>query len=345
MTVFHVIRSVKGGSGKTTFALHKVVDFCSKDKLTLYIDADVHASETRNLLLRELQGSIDNFMKAQNIVEAHYFSFYDGQYSEQAAECPEKCTKHTLNTYMHPYKGFFSKVGELKCPADLVKVTIKKYTTDNEDGITFEEKTESNVIGKVHFIFSDPSTSGRHVFGNLFQSSGKSAIGAGAYIAKMKSIFKYVTEEGYANVVIDMPPGSDTFSEHLLDCLIRFIGESKDNSLNIYYVSSADEAHIRTSVEAAIEHLHTMRLKAADSISFVYNTVNKDSTISGKDEILKKIEKAFNSNKSYENIEFELDRLSYPVSDYDEKYYQCSCGIIKGLFLNANDYEAKSPSD
>ena len=359
MTVFHVIRSVKGGSGKTTFALHKVVGFCNKTKKTLYIDADVHASETRNLLLRGLKKKEDEEDESKKvegmaITEGNFFSFYKDQYPSDCypsitttlQECQNNCTKHTLNTYMHPYKGFFSKLSELKCHANLFSINKTSSKFHSEEGknalgdlagkpITLDE------LGTVDFIFSDPSIHGRHVFGNLFQSSGKSAIGAGAYIAKMKTIFKYITEEGYDNAVIDMPPGSDTFSEHLLDCLIRFIGESKDNSLKVYYVSSADEAHIRTSVEAAIEHLHTMRLKAADSISFVYNTVNKENKISGQDdneriaEIRKKIKNAFGTDKYYEILDFELDRLSYEISDYDETYYQCSCGAFNGLFLNA----------
>lgn len=80
MAVFHVVRSVKGGSGKTTFALHQLVKLIADDKehtkKILYIDADVHASETRTMLLSYATGNTSVDAK-----ETCYFEFYPAQLS------------------------------------------------------------------------------------------------------------------------------------------------------------------------------------------------------------------------------------------------------------------------
>lgn len=348
MTNFHVVRSVKGGSGKTTFALHKVVDLAKKnedEKKVLYVDADVHASETRNLLMADIpQVKGDKNSEPICIQGTPFFVFYDGQYLSSRhtnIEEMKKCFRHTLNSFMHPYKGYYSKESELAVKG-ILKIPEANITEDMKNNDTYELSDKFDKLGEAHFIFSDPSPYGRNVFGSLYQSYGKSAISAGAYIAKMKVLFKYIIEDGFADVVLDMPPGSDAFSEHLMDCLIRFANEEdyrNECSVNIYYVSTRDCAHIRSATEAAIEHLHTMRLKAADKIYYVDNMGlnNKDATLD-RSELINKIESAFRYTRNIygspiSNLRYELDRLTYCRLAHDEYYFQSARGEIQGFAI------------
>lgn len=363
MTEFHVVRSVKGGSGKTTFALHTLVKLVTEgkddNKKILYIDADVHASETRNMLLgfRREESSLGS--------ETCFFEFYPDQFTCNAGlarEQRKQHEKHTLNSFMHPYKGFYSKISELAIPAKLKQIQRSEEVKSNpeaENTIKYGEGSRQPVfpefIGKAFFIFADPSPSGRKVFGSLYQSYGKSAIGVGAYIAKMKSLFNYILEDKYDDVVIDMPPGSDTFSEHLMDCLLKIMGEKKRTEsdkykISIYYVLTRDKAHIRTATEAAIENLHAMRLGTADRICVVFNdgaddnssnannlsnadknisNVGDNSSNNGSEKWtqnhINTILEAFRNNEDYDKhlrsvMEFELLRLNFYHLKKDDKY-------------------------
>ena len=339
MTVFHVVRSVKGGSGKTTFALHQLVKLIADDKehtnKILYIDADVHASETRTMLLNYATGNT-----SVNASETCYFEFYPAQLSSNINDAIEQRSQHlnhTLNSFMHPYKGYYSKVSELAIPAKLKQITISRSQSNTVDANSLDENEKSAqpspnshyyYLGKAYFIFSDPSPSGRSVFGNLYQSFGKSAVGVGAYIAKIKTLLGYILNDKYTDIVFDMPPGTDAFSEHLIDCLLGFVNKHKqDCKINIYYVSTADNAHVRTATEAAIEHIHTMRLTSAENVYYVHNVGPYSNTrFSLKDEMIKKIKGAFENKsdvygKALSNISFELSRLSYCQLDNDEQYH------------------------
>lgn len=344
MTVFHVVRSVKGGSGKTTFALHQLVklitDNNDQKKKVLYIDADVHASETRTMLLRH------STVKSQvNSSESCYFEFFPDQFSGRT-DIPEEqmnsCLNHTLNSFMHPYKGYYSKVSELAIRAKLKQIPqsiSKNITADpaqpfDDTGVSLQPvlTDTSKYLGQAYFIFSDPSPSGRRVFGNLYQSFGKSTVGVGVYIAKMKTLFSYISEENYTDVIIDMPPGSDTFSEHLMDCLLGFVNKHKDKcKTTVYYVSTIDNAHIRTATVAAIEHIHAMRLQTAEAVYFVYNLgASNDSKFSNRDGIMAHIYMAFNTTgeiygTSIHKLMFELMRLSYCQLQNDKQYHDATC--------------------
>lgn len=343
MTEFHVVRSVKGGSGKTTFALHTLVKLVTEgkddNKKILYIDADVHASETRNMLLGFMQNesTIDSSLGSERCC----FEFYPDQFTgneDLAREQRKQREKHTINSFMHPYKGFYSKISELAIPAKLKQIQGSEEDKSNpeaEDTINNGEGSRQPVfpefIGKAFFIFADPSPSGRKVFGSLYQSYGKSAIGVGAYIAKMKSLFNYILEDRYDDVVIDMPPGSDTFSEHLMDCLLGFVDDKKREEsdkckISIYYISTRDQAHLRTATEAAIENLHAMRLRAADRICFVFNHGVKNEPTINRKELISLIDDSFKNNKDYprDRLQFELMRLSYHELMHDTAYYESS---------------------
>lgn len=378
MTNFHVIRSVKGGSGKTTFALHKVVDLANEKeknkphKKILYIDADVHASETRNMLLQRAKGIEANTLQKAgigNITEAFYFEFYKDQYSNADLETGERadtthdmqlCCKHTLNSYMHPYKGYYSSLSELALKGKLVRINNQiqlapiDSTAPAEDNMQIGELNIKETDNAVDFVFSDPCPMGRKVFESQYQSSGKSAVGVGAYIAKMKGLFQYIVDEEYNDVVLDMPPGSDTFSEHLMDSLIGFAKESGSKcSLNIYYISTRDFAHIRTAANAAVEHLHIMRQIPANCVFFVDNlgitaTSSSRKAYSSRKEIKEHILRTFrgteemcvssscissckgglSNTKTGYQLEaknrtriFELDRLEYCTLMHDSIYY------------------------
>lgn len=340
MTEFHVVRSVKGGSGKTTFALHTLVKLVteSKDdnKKILYIDADVHASETRNMLLEYMPQAYNSDINYSS--EICFFQFYSDQYicsnPEKAENQKCKLQSHTLNSFMHPYKGYVSKVSQLAIPGKLQQLKgsiIDKADSPETPDYMSEKPSSLKYLGKAFFIFADPSPSGRKVFGSLYQSYGKSAIGVGAYIAKMKSLFNYILEDKYDDVVIDMPPGSDTFSEHLMDCLLGFVDDKKREEsdkckISIYYISTRDQAHLRTATEAAIENLHAMRLRAADRICFVFNHGVKDEPTIDRKELISLIDDSFKNNKDYprDRLQFELMRLSYHELMYDAAYYKSS---------------------
>lgn len=297
-TTFHLIRSVKGGSGKTTFALHKATQLLKDSGKVLYIDADVHASETMRMLVK--------YCPTPDYVCKFYE--FDKTSIDSVANALDgnRTVLHTLNSYMHPYRGYFSNLSNLPMEGTLKSV------------VSFKESLTSVVKGEsMHFIFCDPTPLGRSVFGNIYQSSGKPVIGVGAYIAKIKSLLKFTVTKEYTDVVIDMPPGSDIFSSHLADTLIDFVSDNESHVLNIYYVSTMDYAHMLSAAQAAIEHLHVMRSSSPREVIFVLNEGRDNfAKYSNRKGIIDDLSKSLGSD-----IKFDLNRLEYVKFTRDIRYF------------------------
>lgn len=352
MTTFHVIRSVKGGSGKTAFALHCVAEKATDDGQTkvLYIDADVHASETRNNLFEcafgdryryNINPELSSGDEPEKLIpDGMFFSFVDSDdyinhvekvlSDETKKNTVANAKKHSLNTFIHPYKGYYSKPEEIIIKSRIVQLA------------RVDKPRDGSSKKRVDMIFADPDEQGRRVFGSLFQSAGQSAVGVGAYVAKIKTLLKYILECGkqYTDVVLDMPPGSDTFSEHLMDCLINFVSDNKEKcKLCVYYVATRDRAHIRTAAEAAIDHLHMMRAVSPQEVCFVDNTGVLGTSVAVESntmqECTKRIKDSFEGD-STKVIDYELSRLVYYSFLLDRNYKESSMGVYhsKGVFFS-----------
>lgn len=322
MTNIHLIRSVKGGSGKTTFALRTLLDLAlQEEKKLLYLDTDVHASETAYMLYR----SYSQYEKAElkSAGRVGFFSFCESY----------KPPKHFLNSYIKPYKGYSSKLEEIIHHATLytarisgvqTQVSVPDNSNNAQKAFSIYKPTKRR---NVDFIFTDPSKEGRAVFGSLFQSAGRSAIGVGAYLAKIKELLKYIVKAGYNDVVIDMPPGSDTFSTSLADEIVEFVTKQNKNcSLNVYYVTSDDRYHMRSAAEAAIEYLHLIRNSSPVKIFYVYNQGREKETsqddYNSMSEIITGVSIAVNRPYSIiPNVEYDLKRLNYKTFKRDSIYY------------------------
>lgn len=338
MATIHMVRSVKGGSGKTAFALHKVVELANEKDgkfkhSVLFLDADVHASETYTMMHNRFRS--EDFIIDKTTGNFYFFDFFNGITEENIMETKEermgqktdKEDGHFLNTYIHPYKGFYSKLEEVMVVAilKLLKISSEEIATDNnveKKKVRFEfAETGGNSSCDIKFIFSDPSDEGRNVFGNIFQSSGRSAVGVGSYVAKMKNLLGYVLDKGsnYTDVVVDMPPGSDTFSEHLANLLIEMAGF--DHTLKIYYVTNDDVGHIISSVNAATAHLHQMKNAYINDICLVCNDGRDNSKLfEGKPRNMIINMLCWLVHANY--MKDDLNRLSYVHFDRDGCYYK-----------------------
>lgn len=342
MPKFHMVRSVKGGSGKTAFALRKVVDLTINEKKVLYIDADVHASETYSRLFERFDGvEMGKIVNTKADAEVAYFIdfFYDENNSNRSSN------KHYLNSYIHPYRGYYSKLEEIMLTAKLKKVSTVNEIIDSSN--SSKKLDLNNIVGnEIRFIFPDPSRRGRAVFGNIFQSSGRSAIGVGAYVAKMKSLLNYVCEgKQFTDVVVDMPPGSDTFSDHLSEIILEMV--KGKHELAIYYVTNDDASHLHSSVSDAITYLHQMRTAYINEVCLVCNDGRESGNV-GKhfnnlEELtgfLKEVLKEDVDGKSDASIEFELSRLNYKRFSRDSFYYNCqreNCGTVFSFGVMVED--------
>jgi len=67
----------------------------------------------------------------------------------------------------------------------------------------------------------------------------------------------------YANIVYDLSPGADEFTETLLELLVER-KKNKQDTIDLYYVTTLDNAHI----EATIQHLKRLKDKADHNIAY-----------------------------------------------------------------------------
>lgn len=357
----HVIQSVKGGCGKTAFALRKGIEL-SINKLNenkvIYIDADVHASETYNMLK---PGKEKNYLYTQTSFKdknIQYLKFYENEKHD-----------HYLNTYIHPYMGYYSKLNEIIYKAEIVNATLSSSTSDEDPVVGSltgylkfhfkpvkpdpDEKNSDNC--RFDFIFVDPSKRGRDVFESQFQSSGKSAIGVGLYLAKMRNLLMYLINSDYTDIIVDMPPGSDTFSWHLTEEIIDLVSEKENKcSLNMYYVANDDINHMRSAIHAAVENLHVMRSSSPVKNYFVYNKGRENNDYGTDYESREQIIKGSNKPSARPIVglstlfddtryKYELSRLEYIVFSRDQIYYDSlhSKYINNSVCFDATNSESK----
>lgn len=291
-------RYEEGGTPKSVVKTNKKV---------LYIDADVHASETMNMMV-QTEGD-----KTPNCSGELYHILFEEEFSDLFKDNTRH--PHTLNSYMHPYRGYISTFKDIIMHGQLHKVKgYCKYAKDCAKD------------SQLDFIFVDPTNRGRAVFENMYQSSGASAIGLGLYLAKMRTLLECASAAEYDEMIIDMPPGSDAFSSHLMELLTEFGGKD-GRKLHVYYVAGSDINHIRSSAKAAIEqHLHLMRTKTPYNVCFVYNKVfDADTDNGGGFEFLDR-KSAINIilheiGYEYVSAEYELYRLNYYSMDRDKEYF------------------------
>lgn len=250
---FHVVRSIKGGCGKTAFSLFKSLELAAKaaetaeptdDKASvLLLDADFKGTGLRVLVYSKDEKT---FSKNGDIRLEQLETDGRGLTSNKNQNSflfRKEYRSDSLNDFL---TGNCSTLSEIVTESGIV---ASKPGT----GLDKVEHVEA-FNGYLDFIFCSPDLKGRQIFG--YRGNNQPALSVGRFRVKMRTLLKEICDRTqYQDIVIDMPAGYDEYSDVLLEILRKFCKERKGNRINYYTVSTADRSHFDAMQEDLSEAL------------------------------------------------------------------------------------------
>lgn len=244
----HIIHSMKGGCGKSTCALFKAIqtafnqDIDDEKAHVLFADADFKGSAMTEILFH--RDGVYKFNEISNLGKGK------GVHHELAI--PDNFNNYiTLSDYLRDSSKY--SITDIICHSCSYETESKEADEKGTEGTEEGQedftslKQEKNINGYIDFILSSVSSESKDWFRYM---EGK--IPAGVYRWRMDTVIRNVLKMGtvndegigtYTDIVIDMPPGYDEYSDILLE-LLRGIAEEEENvKLHYYAVTTQDTGH------------------------------------------------------------------------------------------------------
>lgn len=325
---FHIVHSVKGGCGKTTFSLTKSIDIARKygtdkngEAKVLYLDCDFRGSAVKALLCtRAMEHPLEFSGDEEEVV--YMSSGGNAIESRRHIGLMNDGNVCTLNEFIE------QKINHLE------DIVVKGYTYFERDDLTEEQRqimgSEAGaytygVDGRVDFIFSSSDAKDKYCFEHSMNSSSSSMMDIGIFRVRIRHLLKFLVTYGqsngakrkYTDIVFDMPPGTDEFANALLAELREFVrNEGSRIEVEYYNVTTADLGHLYTTEEHIAELLGgSKRLGDIQNVSCVLNELSQDEF--GKkgtdvrknktDEIIREVKEKLRKQNLNQDIDFYIN--------------------------------------
>lgn len=159
------------------------------------------------------------------------------------------------------FKSFSYEKLTTKLPEDSDEPAPGGSTNETQDGIiTPDIFEELGINGYIDFIFSASDFADKALFRYAY-NEGKykmPAITPGIYIYRIAMLIQQIMNHGkpsnsnsgqYKNIIIDMPPGDDEYSDLLLRELRNAAKKNSNLKLHYYAVTTNDIGHMHLAVE------------------------------------------------------------------------------------------------
>ncbi len=253
---FHIMHSMKGGCGKSTCSLFQALKL-AKENLegpaeVLLLDADFRGSAWLPLLFRD-----DIVARSETCADV-----LESLEKCSGAASPGSGSKHTI-----AIPDRYREEDNLSCfvqdmdfpPEELVQSTFsyaKEPDPAAESGVTY------TMNGYLDFILAGAKSKDKMWFPHQNQA-GKLA--AGIYIHRLGRLLDFILYRNatyapdndrkkrplgqYRNVVIDMPPGYDEYSDMILSLLRKLAVKDSRIKLHYYQVTTEDIGHMALALE------------------------------------------------------------------------------------------------
>lgn len=216
MMNYFIVDSVKGGCGKSTIALWKALKLKSESKKNkckvCYVDLDI------------LGTSMESFIG---------------------------CRKDTNAVYLNDlFKGERNAVKKKKVTS-LLKFNIENRGSNQLFSVNFNNTVqESEKVVEISAIFCSPEQTDKNLFRPNYLTGGQ-CIDYTFFALRLKELFEELKDGGYTDIVIDMPPNSDSYTDSVFDLLLHRTKSSsppRDWKVTFLLISTFDSAHIQANV-------------------------------------------------------------------------------------------------
>lgn len=274
---FHIMHSMKGGCGKSTCSLFKALQLAKENvdepARVLLLDTDFRGSAWQPLLFRDGTVAIsETYTKVKNMLEIGSGAASFGRGSRHTIAVPDKYRKeNNLSRF----------VQDMDFP--LQKLVQESFSYAREEDPYAPSGYAMN--GYLDFILASARSKDKAGFSHQ-NHQGK--IAPGIYINRLESLLNFVLCRNatvppdndrkkeqigqYHDVVIDMPPGYDEYSDIILNLLRRLPMKKKKIILHYYQVTTEDIGHMALAV-ANIREMERLKteFKEFDTVNAILN--------------------------------------------------------------------------
>ena len=282
----HIMHSMKGGCGKSTCTLFKTLqlahkaDFSDRRAHVLFLDADLKGSAMMKVLLR-----VEDSSKMEVIAEKEKADYLEisglndkqitGVGFEHTIAIPTNFDANkTLSNYLRDNSQL--SLGDITYHSYSYQKGIKSNKANGETDTP--DMSQSILInGFVDFIFSSASAESKDWFRHK-----QGMITAGIYKYRMETLLRSILNSGvvnneqrgvYSDIVIDMPPGYDEYSDILLDILRSLAVNDKNIKLHYYAITTEDMGHRELTRDNIMKILHdSTEYKAMATVNLVLSS-------------------------------------------------------------------------
>lgn len=250
---FHIMHSMKGGCGKSTCSLFKALQLAHENAegqaRVLLLDADLRGSAWQPLLFRD--DAVAKNESREAVLSKMSGSASAGMGSTHTIAIPDGYREQdNLSRF----------VQDMDFPMEKLRQETLSYAIQPDPAASSGETCVIN--GYLDFILAGAKSSDKTEF-SLQNHTGKLA--PGIYINRLGNLLNYILRVNateapdndrkrryngqYKDVVIDMPPGYDGYSDIVLDLLRRLAAEEDRIKLHYYQVTTEDIGHMALALK------------------------------------------------------------------------------------------------
>lgn len=340
-TKIHIVHSVKGGCGKTTFSLFKSIRLSTEyvdeglgrdqKNRVLYIDCDFRGSALKVYLFGPDLNP--KFLEHINSDEFTWLKIGSDDYNncKKKLEFQLPCSEMTLNDFINQSSKAGIGVDDILVHGSVyVSEEERNKGLDNSAGLSRSKPYAK--VGKIDFIFSPPKSEDKKIFGQGVSHGNEDVVlNKAIFRLRMRNLLEQIITYGkmnessnvqYTDIILDMPPGSDEYADALLKEVNQIVVKNKEIEAVYYVMTTTDRGHMYATADYIISLLNHHLFDEAIKICCVFTEMFKDElgeTLSKLSELSKEAAGILFNRiaelKGTKDIEYYINR-------YSEEFYE-----------------------
>lgn len=241
-TNIHIVDSVKGGSGKSTFSAKLCYSLLSQDKKACVVDLDLLGTSWDHLYGNTIQAIT---------YEKHQKRVYLNDLVKDYEYYKKTLYIYKLN-FEQSESTSTSNSTEKKSKEDTTNSSENEAKKDTINDTSKEAETKKSAY-LLPAIFANPKQEEKNVY-KINDKSHTADVSYSFFLNVVLKLLDDLTNLGYTDIILDMPPNSDPYADIVLrECLktdFKF-------QTTLYMVSSLNTAHIKSTFIWYSNHINS----------------------------------------------------------------------------------------